>query len=202
MKHFKVAGFFISFTVCFIISCHPANNNDTTTDAVTTPIVPIQLSPSDLIAQVKEEMDSINKIDATHFTTFQDIIKTAQQFDQAYAYKFDDKSYPDSVRSLLKQEKVLLINKQIAIFPLLRKAYVDSVAKASLKYGVIVTGSGTKIGAAGAIYASEDTMHNIQNGIGMEIGMLRFKGITYRLHKEDKAFTYFPIPSRKDDELH
>jgi hypothetical protein len=160
-----------------------------------------EMKINDLYAEAKQMLPVITNITGEHYNSIKDILADASYFDKAdvYATESDD-DIADSTRELLEQLKTLVISKQVKAFPMMRKAFIDSIKEALGKKGVIVSGSGQIIKFAAAPNISDTIVDSLHWQIQSQLSLLRFEYCTYKLNYYDDKLPY-PNYIKKDDDI-
>src|SRR4051794_23385141 len=176
MKHLAFLYSCIVISTQFITSCNSANNDYALLDSSN---IKGEMKIKDLDAGAKQMIPVITNITGEHYNSFKDILADASNFDKAdvYASESDD-DIADSTRELLEQLKPLVINKQVKAFPMMRKAFIDSIKEALGKKGVIVSGRGQIIEFAAAPNISDTIVDSLHWQIQSQLSLLRFKYCT------------------------
>lgn len=111
------------------------------------------------------------------------------------------KETPDSTKLIAKKVENVLKKVQIKEFPELRKSFIKMTASVLWKEDIYVYGNGSTIKFSGYYYSANRNIEQNQSTLKDQFYRLRFKKSEYRMYKDQSEFTYYKIPSKKDDEL-
>jgi hypothetical protein len=167
----------------------------------------LESKKQELIAQINNEIASIKK--GVDFSSNNNSVEALQMnlvIFSAWASIIDDAlAFDDAeVNNLGNNLKMQVEKVQIEQFPLLRKEYVDIIAKAMWLNDIEVSSSGTStiyINFTGGLFAANKNKQDFQQQVHSVLNQFRFKQSRYRWHKGQDEYTYYTIFQGNDKDL-
>jgi hypothetical protein len=167
----------------------------------------LESKKQELISQINKELASIKK--GVDFSSNNNSVEALQMnlvIFSSWASLIDDALASDDteLNTLGSNLKMQVEKVQIVQFPLLRKEYVNIVAKAMWVNDIEVSGSGSStiyINFTGGLFAANKNKQDFQEQVHSVLNQFRFKQSMYRWYKGQNEYTYYTIFQGNDKDL-
>lgn len=159
------------------------------------------------IEQLKREITSIDK--GVDFSVYRNTVEALQMelvLFSAWSHTINDALTSDNneVIALGKELEQKVKNIQINEFPILRKAYKNTIYQKLWKENIETEVLGKKnrtIQFTGGFFANNGNKAQTQETLSDVLKMFRFNTVNYKWYEYDEEYTYYEMDSPNDSEL-